>query len=268
MGRLSKVCFGVVLGYASANFVSPITEMCMDVKAPCAEGEERPGCKRLEASKIKKEANVMLWTCHDEANQDFIVKEGAVINEATGLCLDIYSPCADAEEEKAGKKDCKRKSATELGAMANVQMYTCHGKGNQLWILANNGTIVNEHAGLCLDIYAPCVNEADEKAGKKDCERTKSVDMKKGANVQVYTCHTQVYGNQIWNLETTKDAVKEFSAKFMFPARLRRNPRSGTGHLVLGIAGVSSLAVAMFVGATRIWRGKAAHGGQMQVVAE
>lgn len=257
MNCLVRLWFLTQFGMANANFVSPIANnKCLDIKAKCVDDTgniiaEKDGCKRQEPADIKKEANVQLYKCHDEANQDFIVKEGMIQNPETKLCLDIYAPCEDPKEEEKGSKTCARKTATKLekdaktGDYPNVQMYTCHGKGNQLWILQANGTIVNEHAGFCLDIEAK---------KKGDNTRQKANELGDEANVQVYKCHKKVYGNQVWDLENTAEAEKAYGKKFEILPDIGQQKSDVQGVGVLAVAGVSGLAVAMFVGAARLWR--------------
>lgn len=239
MACIRRAVAAALLGVTAGNFVSPITQLCLDIQAPCKDGSDTTGCERADASDITKEANVMMYTCHDEANQDFMVKEGHIINPVTGLCLDIYMPCADPAEEKDKSKTCTRATVADMkgkNATLNVQAYTCHEKKNQLWILMNNGTIVNEAMNMCMDIEAKL---------KANGERQSSTEIEKLANTQVYQCHTEVYGNQIWNLETTKDAEKAFAAKFGLPDLSTLQGQRSGNHLAFAFLGVSGMAAAM-----------------------
>lgn len=114
-------------------------------------------------------------------------------------CLDIKALCKDGSD-KAG---CKRQEAKDIEKGANLQMWKCHDKKNQLFELIN-GRWHNTLTGLCIDIKADCV-DGKEKAG---CKRQALKDIKEKANVQLWTCRkddeegfkSNSYGNQKFDL--------------------------------------------------------------------
>jgi len=107
---------------------NPLTGLCIDVQAPCVEGEKEPKCNRVAVGDIKKEANVQLWTCHEDqgtlsnsyGNQKWHIRsDGRFKNEGANLCLDALRV----------EKDDGRIDSSEVGDMANVQVYSCHTEG-------------------------------------------------------------------------------------------------------------------------------------------
>ena len=75
---------------------------------------------------------------------------------------------------------------------ANIQLYTSHGKANQLWMFVRTGQyykIISKHSGKCLDL-----------AGNS---------MENKANIQLYTCHGR--DDQLWKLEPVGDYFKIIS---------------------------------------------------------
>jgi len=111
---------------------NPLTKLCIDMQAPCKDGSDKPDCKRVANKDIEKLANIQLWTCHEDTgklsasygNQKWHVKENGLFkNEGSGLCLDAQAHTVDG----------KRVDATKIKDMANVQAYSCHEKGNQIY---------------------------------------------------------------------------------------------------------------------------------------
>eukprot|EP00419_Tripos_fusus_P055815 CAMPEP_0172797902 /NCGR_PEP_ID=MMETSP1075-20121228/735_1 /TAXON_ID=2916 /ORGANISM="Ceratium fusus, Strain PA161109" /LENGTH=250 /DNA_ID=CAMNT_0013635231 /DNA_START=63 /DNA_END=815 /DNA_ORIENTATION=+ len=122
-----------------------------------------------------------------------------IANPEHKTCLDIKAMCKDGSD-KAG---CERQEAKDLKKGANLQMWNCHDKKNQLFEL-KNGRWHNTLTGLCIDIKADCV-DGKEKAG---CKRQALEDIKDDANVQLWTCRednekgfaSSSYGNQKFDL--------------------------------------------------------------------
>ncbi|GAB3171622.1 hypothetical protein GCM10027059_40140 [Myceligenerans halotolerans] len=84
--------------------------------------------------------DVVLWTCHGGANQDWSFEDSGdghhvIRNVHSDLCLDAF------------------REGTEPGT--EVVLWTCHGGANQDWSLEENGDghhlIRNRHNDLCLD---------------------------------------------------------------------------------------------------------------------
>lgn len=78
---------------------NPTTAMCLDIKAPCNDGSDAPGCKRQKVNHLRGEhnkANIQLWHCHEDegersasyGNQLWNFGEGGgLINAGSGLCM-------------------------------------------------------------------------------------------------------------------------------------------------------------------------------------
>lgn len=80
---------------------NPITELCIDIKAPCKDEDKKddPKCERVAVGDLKDKANIQMWECHDDpvdvdkrsksyGNQKWsITNEGALKNTGSGLCL-------------------------------------------------------------------------------------------------------------------------------------------------------------------------------------
>jgi len=128
----------------------------VDIKIMCVDGTDTPGCDRQEPESLTKGANLQLWDCQNDANQNFEIVGGRLRNTLTGLCLDIKSMCLDGSDT-AG---CERQSVSNLTVDANVQLWTCRSDdaagrnsssyGNQKWDFLSDGTIKNVATGLCL----------------------------------------------------------------------------------------------------------------------
>ncbi|MFE7812053.1 glycoside hydrolase family 27 protein [Streptomyces sp. NPDC057433] len=89
-------------------------------------------CLDVDNSSTASGAAVVVWDCHDAANQLWTTWTGGEIRVFGDKCL-------DAEEQ--GTADGTR-----------VITWPCNGQNNQKWTLAADGSIRNVHAGLCLDV--------------------------------------------------------------------------------------------------------------------
>ncbi len=95
------------------SFVSIVNHKCLDV----------------EGNDNSDGANLIMWDCHGEDNQQWTLSEsGEVISELNGKCLD----------------------ATSSG---NVVLWRCHGMDNQKWYVSSYyGQMTTDNGNLCLDI--------------------------------------------------------------------------------------------------------------------
>jgi hypothetical protein len=118
---------------------NPLTGLCIDMQAPCADGSTKDKCKRLSNDKIGKTANLQLWDCHKDTgklsssygNQKWhFTEDGELRNTGAKLCIDVQAKM---------KPDGTRMSAAEAKNMANLQVYTCHKKGNQIFDFETGG---------------------------------------------------------------------------------------------------------------------------------
>jgi len=123
-----------------------------------------------------------------------------IVNRKSKMCLDLHAPCIDGSSDA----DCQRMTPESLTKGTNLQLFECNGKKNQEFELISSGRIRNPLTGLCIDIMAPCKDHFRE-----PCERVSVTELKKEANIQLYTCHkddttvlSNSYGNQKWNFES------------------------------------------------------------------
>ncbi len=86
-------------------------------------------CLDVSQASSANGAQLQIWDCHTNANQQF-TRNGAAL-QVMGKCLDV---------------------APNSGAGTRVQIWDCHGGANQQWNLNGNGTISNAQTGLCLDV--------------------------------------------------------------------------------------------------------------------
>jgi len=103
-----------------------LTSLCIDIKADCVGGEEKPGCKRQKLKDIKEKANVQLWTCRKDdeegfksnsyGNQKFdLMNDGTIRNEATNFCLTVDAEKKDeANGENVRVEKCKENDANQI----------------------------------------------------------------------------------------------------------------------------------------------------------
>merc|ERR1712113_66225 len=84
------------------------------------------------------EAQAELSTCSGTDSQKWILQGKAIVNIASGKCLDINNH--------------NMKQPSEIPDESKVELYSCNGLWNQQWEL-KNGQLVNGPSGKCLDIY-------------------------------------------------------------------------------------------------------------------
>merc|ERR1719384_516998 len=123
-----------------------------------------------------------------------------IVNRKSKMCLDLHAPCIDGSDDP----DCQRKAPESLKQGTNLQLFKCNGKRNQEFELLSNGRLRNPLTGLCLDIMAPCKDHL-----RIPCERVAVSELKKEANIQLYSCHrddltvlSNSYGNQMWSFQS------------------------------------------------------------------
>ncbi|MEV4709815.1 endo-1,4-beta-xylanase [Micromonospora sp. NPDC049374] len=86
-------------------------------------------CLDVNGASSANGAQMIIWDCHNNANQQFTQNGRAL--QVMGKCLDVPSNAA---------------------AGTRVQIYDCHGGANQQWVINSNATISNAQTGLCLDV--------------------------------------------------------------------------------------------------------------------
>merc|ERR1719433_1484282 len=182
------------LGVAmSMNIVNRKSKMCLDLHAPCIDGSNDTDCQRMSPESLTKGTNLQLFECNGKKNQEFeLISSGRIRNPLTGLCIDIMAPCKDHF-----RTPCERVSVEDLGAKANIQLYTCHedegqlsnSYGNQKWNF-EDAQPRNRLANMCLE-------------PKSDASGSHS-DM---ANVQAETCNGQEYQKFDWVMAKQKVAA-------------------------------------------------------------
>jgi poly(3-hydroxybutyrate) depolymerase len=86
-------------------------------------------CLDVNGASSANGAQMIIWDCHTNANQQFTQNGQAL--QVMGKCLDLPS------------------NAT---AGARVQIWDCNGGANQRWNVNSNGTISSVQTGLCLDV--------------------------------------------------------------------------------------------------------------------
>ncbi|GIJ78390.1 endo-1,4-beta-xylanase [Micromonospora phaseoli] len=86
-------------------------------------------CLDVNGASSANGAQMIIWDCHSNANQQFTQNGRAL--QVMGKCLDVPNNAA---------------------AGTRVQIYDCHGGANQQWVINSNATISNAQTGLCLDV--------------------------------------------------------------------------------------------------------------------
>merc|ERR1739848_121777 len=135
---------------AGSKIVNPKSGKCLDIK-----------------DNYDDKAQVQIYTCTGEENQEWQVQDNTIVNPHSGKCLDI--------EDNGHLPPDQYKDETK------VELYTCNGNPNQQWKF-QDGQLVNPPSGKCLDIYSP--------HGALDDETP----------VQLFTCRA-AKGNQAWELQ-------------------------------------------------------------------
>lgn len=145
----------------SSKLVNPSSGKCLDI---------------LKSAYPQNEAQAELYTCNGGDNQEWSLQGKALVNTASGMCLDINN--------HNGVQPSEIKDETK------VELYTCNGLWNQQWEL-KNGQLVNTPSGKCLDIYG----NGGSSAFPND-----------GAKAQLFTCG-QGKENQAWTMEKPSAVV-------------------------------------------------------------
>ncbi|GIF74487.1 ricin-type beta-trefoil lectin domain protein [Asanoa siamensis] len=86
-------------------------------------------CLDVSQASSANGAQVQVWDCHGNANQQFT---------RNGATLRVLGKCLDAPVNAA--------------AGTRTQIWDCHGGANQQWVFNGNGTISSAQTGLCLDV--------------------------------------------------------------------------------------------------------------------
>jgi poly(3-hydroxybutyrate) depolymerase len=92
-------------------------------------GEASGRCMDVSQASSANGAQVQIWDCHTNANQQFT---------RNGAALQVMGKCLDAPPNAA--------------AGTRVQIWDCNGGANQQWNVNSNGTISSVQTGLCLDV--------------------------------------------------------------------------------------------------------------------
>ena len=123
-------------------------------------------CLDVEAGSPDLGADVNQFSCHDGANQKWLLRDRAggyvaIVSQSSGLCMDV-----------------------RIGGPKNgtLQQYTCHYRDNQLFRFEQRSDgvrgvrIIAKHSGQCLDVPSPGTDDR--------------------VNIQQFPCH--VGPNQRW----------------------------------------------------------------------
>jgi len=253
--RMAAMCIALVslLGLAAGNLVSPGLGKCLDIKADLkADNKTRETLDDMK--KHTTGVNVQLYKCTGKHNQKFEVVNGSIRSLSLGWCLDVYAHVKD---------DGSRAKAANLGNMANVKLYKCHGKGNQNWDLTAFGYVRNAATGKCLDIVA---------AEKADGSREKFDEIKKHTtvNAQLFDCHdpeTTERVNQLFEWAPVTGNGKMISAFEFRHLGFLKSSNHGHGAFTLALVGMAVLVAAGMFG-FRMWRTSAAKSAQLLVGEE
>jgi hypothetical protein len=91
-------------------------------------GESSGRCLDVNGASSASGSPMIIWDCHDNANQRF-----SVSNQE----LRVLGKCLDAPAGSAGTR---------------AQISDCNGGAGQKWNVNSNGTVSNVQSGLCLDV--------------------------------------------------------------------------------------------------------------------
>jgi len=244
-----KFCALSLLSYAAADFKfigtgpGPENDECIDVKAPCKDGNERANCARKEGKELKKGTNIQMWKCHGEDNQAFEFVNGRIRNSPTGLCIDIKAMCKDGSD-KAG---CERESVEDIKKKdsANVQLWTCRedteegmkskSYGNQKFDFTLAGTLKNELTGFCLTAHE----------GKTATN---------GTNVEVHKCDdAEVAQNMQWDYCASGECLPPAPERLYSDVGSVAAPKSS---MPLAVAAAAAMCVAGVAAAVAVVRSR------------
>jgi len=79
----------------SGRLRNPLRDLCLDIMAPCTDHFRTP-CERVAVADLEKQANIQLYTCHEDegvlsnsfGNQKWNFEDGQLRNWLSNLCLD------------------------------------------------------------------------------------------------------------------------------------------------------------------------------------
>jgi len=167
-----KIALGAcLLAEATANFVSPGLDKCLDLQAELKDDGKRETLKEMLQD---TKTNVQLYECHGKHNQHFEIVNGTFRSfSLKGFCL----------------------TASAIEDNADVHLEKCQdGDERQQWDLTGDGNVKVTGSEECLDVKAEL---------KEDGTREKFDEIKehKVVNVHLYKCHdpeTTKRVNQLW----------------------------------------------------------------------
>jgi hypothetical protein len=167
-----KIVLGAcLLAEATANFVSPGLDKCLDLQAELKDDGTR---ETLEEMVEDEKTNVQLYECHGDHNQHFEITQGQFRSfSMQGFCL----------------------TASAIEDNADVHLEKCEeGNERQQWDLTGDGNVKVSGSEKCLDVKA---------ALKDDGTRENWAEIKehKTVNVHLYKCHDPEKTervNQLW----------------------------------------------------------------------
>jgi poly(3-hydroxybutyrate) depolymerase len=113
-------------------------------------GESSGRCLDVTGASSANGAQMIVWDCHTNGNQQFAQNGQAV--QVLGKCLDAPNNATSG---------------------ARVQIWDCHGGANQQWNVTSSGTITSVQTGLCLATTGTANNAAvnvatcDNSAGQR-----------------------------------------------------------------------------------------------------
>jgi len=167
-----KIALGAcLLAEATANFVSPGLDKCLDLQAELKDDGKRETLKEMLQD---TKTNVQLYECHGKHNQHFEIVNGTFRSfSLKGFCL----------------------TASAIEDNADVHLEKCQdGDERQQWDLTGDGNVKVTGSEECLDVKAEL---------KEDGTREKFDEIKehKVVNVHLYKCHDPEKTervNQLW----------------------------------------------------------------------
>jgi len=224
MGLASKIVLGSCLfAEATANFVSPGLNKCLDLQAELNDDGERETLKEMMED---EKTNVQLYECHSDHNQRFLITNGQFRSfSMEGFCL----------------------TAAEIEDNADVHLEKCaEGNDKQLWDLTGDGNVKVTGSEKCLDVKAAVKDDGTR-------ENWEEIQKHKTVNVHLYKCHDPEKTervNQLWAWTAFKHG-KPVTAKIVEEWAVEGIKLSGstsmtmvplTGFVAVGLFALGALA--------------------------
>jgi len=192
------LCVSLV-GLAAGNFVSPGLGKCLDMerkKVKDASVSRYQGV--VELSQPNEAVQAILYECHDDFNQQFVLTENNRIQPR-----DMPKKCLAASEEPAGLTDG-----------ANVRFIDCVAVGDakeylQKWIWTGYGQVKLEKVGGGNPKQSKCLDVKAQKVGD-DYETWEEIKKHESVPVQLFACHDPEKTervNQLWAWQAWRDGV-------------------------------------------------------------